>query len=94
MKFSDEELSVIMDAHEQGALEPQADIRNGCVCLLMAACGTGEVPNDLTVGWDWTGWAKRFGESYTDIYEWFDAEYQDDWTADEFLAQLEARGLA
>lgn len=93
-KFTDEELSVILDAHEQGALEPQADIRNGCVCLLMAACGTGEADNDLSVGWDWSGWEQYFGEDYTDVYEWFDAEYNEQWTTDELLHALEAQGLA
>jgi hypothetical protein len=93
-KFTAEQLSRIMSAHDAGDLKRYGMGQNGyqeCVCVLQAAHGVEPVKN-------------LFGEEATflvanggyddDIVDWFDVEYDTTWTVDEFLVQLEARGLA
>jgi hypothetical protein len=90
MKFEDEELSAIMDAHESGKLQRQGTLTHGTCCILMVAAGT-----DMSSrGWAWAAWKDRYQGAENDVASWFDASYDTTWTTDEFLAQLEARGLA
>lgn len=83
MKFTDEELSRIIGAHESGQLvsyldEPRCFDANTC-CAIQAArmCNASE--------------ARDIGP---DFYFLFDREYKTDWSADELLAWLEAQGAA
>lgn len=79
-KLTDEELSRVLTAHEAGGL-----VRGGNIlmpgypaCLAQVAKGS---PTGL-------------GHGLLDGAAWFDSAYRQSWTVGEFLAQLEARGLA
>jgi hypothetical protein len=80
-RLTDEELSRVLTAHAVGGLGifmPSAGLP---CCLVQAA--------KLTT----TG---TIGYSKRDLRDaaWFDHQYEPTWTVGEFLAQLEARGLA
>jgi hypothetical protein len=91
MKFTDEELSLIMDAHESEKLSKYGALHRGSCCLLMAAIGA----DDSLRGWNYDEWYKRLGEDESNTrIGWFGYNYQSSWTTDEFLAQLEAQGWA
>ncbi|TAL29076.1 MAG: hypothetical protein EPN98_21795 [Phenylobacterium sp.] len=80
-RLTDEELSRVLTAHEMGGLVRKGDTRAKAypACLVQVAKES------------WTGFG--FGHHIGDVY-WFDWSYRPDWTVDEFMAQLVARGLA
>jgi hypothetical protein len=91
-KFTDEELSRVLSAHEAGQLQRKGKYRDGEACLLAAAL---PAQNDAAWGWDWGLWHSVFADGeLRRIYRWFDESYSPAVTADEFLRQLEAQGLA
>lgn len=92
MKFTDEELSLIMDAHESGKLARFGNIMLGHMCILMAGIGASE---EIT-GNAWDMWTERCGGlgARNDIVNWFDTFYTRAWSTDKFLSQLEAQGWA
>jgi hypothetical protein len=93
-KFTAEQLSRIMSAHDAGDLKRYGmGLNRECVCVLQAAHGAEAVKNPMWYGTETTFLVANGGYD-DDIVDWFDASYDTTWTADEFLAQLEARGLA
>ena len=94
MKFTDEELSTIMDAHESKKLSRYGQLCANRVCLFMAAKGTEDEESDEK-GWALKEWYRHAPfDIVVQNIEWFDRNYNPGWTVDEFLAQLEAEGLA
>lgn len=78
MKFTDEELSRVLSAHAAGLLGGAPGTKP---CLIQVA----KLLVTLTVGYSTEDAAAAW---------WFDGHYGASWSCDEFLAQLEARGLA
>jgi len=79
--MTDEELSRVLTAHEAGGLQRGGNGRVvGYPCCIQQA--------------RWSIQKLPTRQVFTDITEWFDSNYQSTWTADEFLRQLERRGLA
>jgi hypothetical protein len=91
MKFTDEELSRIMDAHESSILKRRGMLCEGTCCMIMAALGASSSGR----GWAWDDWYyEKNRDGVNAATTWFDGNYNPNWTADEFLAQLEAQGWA
>lgn len=92
-RLTDEELSRVMTAHELGGLArgngewafPDNEARGYPCCLVQAARVSAMAFH--TVG-------ETGDDRLEDAVGWFDTAYEPTWTVDEFLAQLEARGLA
>jgi hypothetical protein len=89
-KFTEAELSRILSAHANGDMR-----RRGmsfdypeCVCVMQAAYGALGEKSGFDIAKDLTT-AKQ-----QEAVHWFDRTYDSDWTPEQFLAHLEARGLA
>ncbi len=88
MKFTDEQLSRVLTAHELGGLKRGgAHQTNAYPCCLLQCAGA--IMNSFAEDAH-----SVFGdESLVPTAVWFDANYQTTWTTDEFLDQLTAQGL-
>lgn len=90
-KFTDEQLSRILSAHANGEMRcgGMHQVQPEKVCVMQAAFGV-EVSND---GFFFSIAKELTAEQEVSVV-WFDDEYKSKWTTDQFLAQLEAQGLA
>lgn len=82
MRLTDEELSRVLTAHEAGGLKRCGKANQPAypACLMQTSrCYGTSTEIPLSL------WSK---------VRWFDGNYQPSWTTEEFLAALEARGLA
>lgn len=85
-KFTEEELSRILSAHEAGDLGRLGLCYGGDICcVLQAAWGYEE----------YLKWAKvsAIGTKKFSVMKWFDSKYRSFWTADQFLTELEEIGV-
>jgi len=91
MKFTDEELSMIMSAHDNGRLTRFGYCGKNTegVCVAQAAYGIHEECDGL-----WAKYDEEQEEFARVTSKWFDFHYRPSWTTEEFLAQLEAQGWA
>lgn len=86
MRLTDEELSRALTAHEAGGLKRGYSQRSSAYpcCLFQAAFS---ISSFVDVDFSKDRWMNPG-------IDWFDKAYRSSWTTDEFLAALEARGLA
>lgn len=86
IKYTDEELSRILTAHEAGGLMrvgEEGNLAYPC-CIVQAGLAVTRIASPASCISDMVtrgGW-------------WFDGAYQQYWTTEEFLRQLEEKGLA
>lgn len=80
-RLTDEELSRVLTAHAAGGLKRAGgyDSHGYPCCIQQARWQLLNLPQ---------------GQVFTPVTNWFDHNYEPSWTVEEFLAQLEARGLA
>jgi hypothetical protein len=85
VKFTDEELSRILSAHEGGQLRRQGGWwdEGAPFCCVVQAAKMEPRPDRA-----------KFGLGLYSIAESFDDGYSPDWTTDQFLAWLESKGAA
>ena len=85
--LTDEQISRVLSAHEAGQLvqcgfdwnyDPITIIKKGCI-IQVATLEKGKWGSGIP--------------NYIQVVEWFDREYREYWTVDQFIEQLEKQGL-
>ncbi len=88
MKFSQKELSRILSAHEGGTLKRRGEMWRGIpydgVTYIACVIQAGKVMDDPFAASDFN----------RDLADWFDCNYEESWSADRLLQELESLGVA